>query len=497
MIAFFLKFCVLSVILMSLLVFYVKRLRGLYVCCCPAQSSEFSRKWVIIVIALCVVLYSIFAYVISLSWVKSDEWIFIISGESSVRGSIHIAIDKWLHNNGRFGDIFGAIFGLSLSRWQHIFLTPIFIVGAPFAVYALVRNREERHLFNLRGFFFVLFFITILAISVNTSPWRNYYDYAAAINYLWPCTVISFFLSFFRSDFWSKKSDSKWRAFFLTILGVYCGWSLECIALFFTPLLLLWFIHRCYKKLYVPCSCFWGLCGFMLGAFLLVSSPGMDVRGAGEMARCAVDVSAFSFEEAFEFVCNHSPENMQKIKGGSVDFYIKGLPLILRPFYFPELISRFISCCYPLMLVTLLLFVMSVKEYGCRRNKIPIISLLIVLLSITCASSYLYGCVPSKMSYLPAIFIMAVACSYLYIKLFSKYSFICRLVSVGAIAAFCVTIFPSALEAIDYKQYGREVRKEMYIKIRKGEKDAHIPPVTYQVAPKNKIGLITDAKHLY
>ena len=461
------------------------------------NEGKVARKWLVSVSLLSVVLYSVFAYVISLSWMKSDEWVFVMMQDGTILDVVHTCINRWLHANGRLGDIVGSVLGLAENRWQHIFLTPLFIVGAPYAVYALVRQRAEKHLFNMRGFFFVLFFVTIFAISVNTTPWRNYYDYAAAINYLWPSTMICFFLSYFRSDLWTPSSDSRSCALFLIVLGVYCGWSMECITLFFVPLLLFWFIIRCRKKLYVPRSCFFGLCGFMIGAFFLISSPGLATRGSGELVNSMVNVSDFSFGEALEFVCNHSPDNMQQIKGRTVDLYLKDLPLILRPFYFPELISRFVSCCYPLLLFTLLLFVISVKELGFRRSKIVIISLLMILLSIASASSYLYGCVPRKMSYLPAIFIMAVACSYLYINLFSRYSLICKLLTAGAVVAFGVTIFPSALEAIEYKQYGLEVRRGMYEKIRKSEKDALIPPVTYPVAPKNKIGLITDIKHLY
>lgn len=495
MIAFFIKFCFLITILVALTIHYLVRKQPLPSFTPKPTHLPIPKKWVIRVILLCISLYILFAFIISTSWFKADEWAFI--SDYTIKDRVHIIINRWLQSNGRMGDIVGSIIGLSLNRWQHILLTPFLVVSAPLAVFLLVKPKEEQHFFSSNAFFFILFYITIIAISVNTTPWRNYYDFAAAINYIWPCTIICFFLSFFRADLWNTNSDSKLRTVFLALLGIYCGWSLECITLFLLPFSLLWLVVRYRKKLYVPRSCFAGICGFIIGAFMLISSPGLAARGTHELVRSTLDISSLSFNEALAFALNHSPENMAQITGVTVDFYLKDLPLILRPLYLPELMERFISCCYPLLICTALLLITVWFTAPALRRKAMYTSFAIILLSFLCAGSYIYGCIPRKMSYYPAIFILAIACSYLFIHFFhlNRKKFIA--LTLASCIAFCVTIIPPVVEALEYKHYENGLREVMFQKMKNGEDDFYRHPKTFTTQPKNKLGLISDAKHVW
>lgn len=497
MLSFALKFCFLVILLTALTIHYIKRKQALPNFSTFSPHAPIQKKWLVSIIPLCIFLYSLIAFIIWTSWIKADEWAFVHAHNSSPRTLIHLCINKWLHANGRIGDLVGSVIGLSLNRWQHIFLTPLFIVAAPIAAFQLVRPSKEHHIFSLKGFFFILFFTAILAISVCITPWRNYYDFAAAVNYIWPVTITCFLLSFYRTDTWSPASNSKIRTFFLILTGIYCGWSLECVTLFLLPGSMLWLFFRYHQKLYVPRSCFAGICVFLIGAFMLIASPGLAVRGAGELTRHSLDISSLSFSEALTFALNHTPENLTQITGVTVDFYLKDLPLILRPFYLPELMERFMSCCYPLLICTVLLLIMVWFTAPSLRQKAMYTSFAIVLLAFLCAGSYIYGCIPRKMSYYPAIFILAIAGSYLFIHFFhlNRKKFI--VLTLASCIAFCVTIIPPVVEALEYKHYENGLREIMFQKMKNGEDDFYRHPKTFTTQPKNKLGLISDDKHVW
>jgi hypothetical protein len=101
------------------------------------------------------------------------------------------------------------------------------------------------------------------------------------------------------------------------------------------------------------------------------------------------------------------------------------------------------------------------------------------------------------MSYYPAIFILAIAGSFLFLHFYqyNKKQFIA--LSLATSIAFCVTIAPSVIEAVEYKHYEDGLREIMFENVKNYVKDSHIPPKTYTVEPKNKLGLITDEKHAW
>lgn len=497
MVIFFIKFCILLLALSLLTIHYIKKKSS--VCYnVTINPPPISKKWFSAIFILCIFLYFLFVYIIYLSWIKADEWIFIrIHDAATYKQVIETSSHRWFYWNSRVGELLGSIIGLSLNRWQHIYLTPIFIIGAPFSSFLLVRPKRMKTPFNATGFFFILFFMAIMAISVCTTSWRNYYDYAAAVNYLWPCTVICFFLSFYRSEFWTKRSNSKSFTVLVGVLGVFSGWAIECVTAVLLPMLLIWLFYRYKKNLCIPQSCFAGICGFIIGSFMLFGTHGHDIRGAGELVNSTLNLSSLSFSEAFQFACDHSSENMSQIKGKTIDFYLKDLPLVFRFFYFPVIMKLFISCCYPVLIFIFVSLIAVWTTPSLKRKKTIYISGVIILLSIASTSSYLFGGIPRKMSYYPCSFMLVVACSYLYLRLYKKHPMMCITFSIMAVLSFSISVFPSVIEAREYKHYEYGLRDVMYENMRKDVKEYYIHPPTFSSSPKNKLGLISDSKHVW
>lgn len=444
-------------------------------------------KWVWIVVATCLVLYVCVAYVISLAWLKGDDYIFIAVNDMGIKERLTFILGRYINWVSRTGDITCSLLGIAENRWQQVLLTPFFIILAPIALHSLVKSKGES-IWSMKGWLTIVLTVPVMLLSTQmgeASPWRIFWCYAASVNYLWASVIICCLLTHYRGD---KVYARKWmglKCAGLFALGMYSGWSLECISVLLIPGLLIWYVLKMRRREHVQAPQFAGLLGCLSGAFMLFGSPALARRGASELARRALDPSSMSFSECFQFVTDHSAENMALLKGSTVQYLVDGLPVVLRPFYAPELLMNIWDCNKVVIciLAGLLLCAMLKKQFHIIKRGLAGVGL-----GLLSAFSYLYSCIPSGMSFWPAGFIFIGTVVYLLLNVN---------LHKGAKTMFCALMMsmavyicaPAVQEAQQYKEYEDARLTLIHELAARGVADICLE-APYPTAPQDKLGLI-------
>ena len=107
------------------------------------------------------------------------------------------------------------------------------------------------------------------------------------------------------------------------------------------------------------------------------------------------------------------------------------------------------------------------------------------------ACSYLGGCVPSHMSFLPQSFMVVVACALMFLKLRGKFA----PVLLGGMTLIIVgmglsRMVPAGLEAWQYKKYERERFAAIAEQKAAGCEILELPNPSWEVSPVDSLGLI-------
>lgn len=478
-----------ALILLLFLLWHRKLNRGTSPMLHPAEPKG-ERKWVWIISVTCLVLYVGIAHVISLAWLKGDDYIFIAVNDMGLKERLTFILGRYINWVSRTGDITCSVLGIAENRWQQVLITPLFIIAAPFVLHRLVKQ-EGDSIWSLKGWLTIILTVPVMLLSTRLEgncPWRVFWCYAASVNYLWASVIIGYFLTFYRrSSCTVRAGGSKCglACAAMFALGMYSGWSLECVSVLLVPGLLVWYGVKIRQKQHITAPQFAGILGCLSGAFMLFGSPALGRRGASELADRVFDPGQMSFAESFSFVTNHSAENMALLKGGTVQYMLDGLPVILRPFYAPELLHSLWNCSMAVGCVILLLLVYATvsKQYKALRG-----GLLGVLLSVLCACSYLYSCIPTEMSFWPASFILIGTAVYLFVHL--RVAQLLRwAIGLAALGTAVYVITPAVLEAQRYEQYEQARLSYIHSQAAAGVKELTLAP-PYPTAPQDKLGLI-------
>ena len=478
----------LTAILSYLFIFAYKKGSSLRITQNSAIRESSHSRWFFIVAIESILFYILFAGILSTAWLKGDDYIFFECANGSLLDRLLIISGRYTHCNGRLGDIIATLLAISENRWQHILLTPLFIIATPFAAFRLLTPQRES-IFSAKGAGFILFFVFLFTINVSLTPWRNFWCYAAAVNYIWPMPVICMFLSFYREDRLTLKAGQI-SIPLLFLLGMYSAWSLECITLFLLPGIILWALYKTKQKKHIPVQCFSGLLGVIWGAFFLLATPALQRRAEAELAQRAFKADQYDWQQMIDFVLNKTPENLAQLQGSTVAYLFDGIPLPLHVFYVPELMKSFLPCCTA-GLITFGIFALGTAIQRKATWKQQILKgSLGVIFALVCASSYLASCIPTNMSFLPPAFIILLSCSYLFLHSSGKeYSILKIVLTIGIIITSCIKLAPSVIEAAKYKKYEHHRLAEIHRQIDAGKKDIVLPP-QFHVMPQDKLGLI-------
>jgi len=128
-------------------------------------------------------------------------------------------------------------------------------------------------LYKIWLFSFLLFWFLVPSPSM-TLMWKT-----GSINYLWTSVLIMGFLCLHHKASASSFSG-KWWMPFLIITGILCGWGHEGLSIGFALGLIFYHIYN-YKKISI--SAIYLVIGFLIGASIVIFSPGILVRADGLM----------------------------------------------------------------------------------------------------------------------------------------------------------------------------------------------------------------------
>lgn len=450
------------------------------------------------IIVTCIVLYTLLALLMYCSWLQGDECGFAWNPDKAeLKNRLIAAFGTYLATVSRSGDFIMQVFPLPANRWPCYLITPIAVVLIPFFT-ARLMGKKAAWWATRAGVSFYIFAFFLILLSVHTvDAWRNYRCHAAVMNYLWPSCATLLFLSLYNPLNWQPLTRRKYlRIAVITgvfLLGFYSAWGTESgtVALFL--ILSIFYLRHILKRERVPATCTASTAGAMWGALLLLSSPSFKIRStfAGETFG---KWHLLSKAELSDIVHNLSWEKIIECNGGNIDSIVilKSIPLIERIHFLPYLAERFwLSCQIPAIIAAILLLIILCGHTEGSRKRTLITATLILTLAIVTSCSFLVGCIPTTMSFLPPSYIVAVLTCYLFLKLPQKAittSVIAALMALGALVFFV----PIGMEAWSLKKYEHEYVAQIRQQKAEGKKNVII---TYQIpqgekAPKNILKLI-------
>ncbi len=447
-----------------------------------------NRNWALAIIVSSLFIYVSTSLLLSTAWLKGDDYILLPCSTYSLAERFSFCFARYINWVSRIGEIIASLIGISENRWQQFLITPAFITALPFTLYRLTKKKDGT-IWSKQGFFFVWFSVTLALMSVNLSPWRNYWCYFASVTYLWPMTIIPLFLSFYRDSLWKSYKSSYTSILAMFLLGLYCAWSLECISLFLLPGLILWHWKHWKRAQYIPARCWAGLVGSFWGAFFLYSSPALSRRAAGELAT-AMDTSSMDFSQMLEFCLHLTPERLQLLSGGTVQLFLGQFPLPLRFLFLPELISSYLPCCSLALAIIAVLSLIMISTKGSHKKRILLITASGILLSTLCACSYLYSCIPTSTAFLPPAFIMVATACYLFQRTPHPH-LVCPMLAIATTLYAASILIPAGMESWRY-QDARDARMaELHVQLAAGKKGIVLHQ-HWQAPPQDKLGFITS-----
>lgn len=400
-------------------------------------------------ILICALIFAVaLALVLSLCWVQHDDWVLIRLRSLPLCSRVRVAIGFYIFHVSRFPDLVLHITGLSLSCWEKVVLTPLMTALIPFALFRLTK-RSGDSILNVRGAVFYAFFFCLCLVGVCTEPWRNYWCWAAVVNYLLVALYTLFFLSFYRSD-QLNKPDSILSISGMFLLGLACGWGNECIAVLLVPGLCLYAVYSYISRRKWSISRYAGCLGVIGGAVMLFASPSLVLRRMGLRDAVSEKIHHFSPEWVHDFITDFSWEKMSMLEAGK-QYYLYDLPIMAKLRVLPFFIDYYWSCCMVGCVAFVTLAVLTVIRNKGAFKTIGGASAFFAV-SWVMAAAYLQSVIPQKMSFcFPCILIMA-GVSFMFLRLNVK-TWVSGFLSVCMFAATAFILGPSVLEACHYKKY--------------------------------------------
>lgn len=441
-------------------------------------------------ILLCYLLYG---YVVSLAWLRHDELrVFCVTSNQGFCEGISNAWQRYLHWVSRVGELFMYSVGLSQNRWEMWITVVPAITLTPLAMWAVIRPSRlsptpGNTIFSLRGIVFYLAVFCLCLIGADTSDWRTQTCYAGGCNYSVFHVIFIYVLSYFRTD-QENVRNSFWVCLSTFLLGLLAGWSTEAITVIMVPLLLAYTAFMAWKhRNILPLRTYSALAGMVCGAYMLFASPALHLRSENTSASVRSFVNSMSPEQLQNWLQNLTHSDVLKLKGSAAIISLSDLPLFDHVYFVPFASERMWECCQYGMIAFIILVVLYAVTKRQGIAKTLILSLGFVALGWLCSYSYLASCIPTKMSYTPACYMIVIACAFLIWRL--KYIVDASGVAVAILGLTSVLILPSAVEAYHYKKYRKVRFKLIEQQVAAGAQDIVIKNVVPK-KPKDKMNLI-------
>ncbi len=453
--------------------------------------STDQKYWRDILIILMVVGYLGMSVLLMLSWRQGDDWRNMFVGVKPLDMRIPLAFQTYSNRISRLGDLYIFLVGCTQTRWETFFVTPWLAISAPLLLFRLCKKQDDC-IFSAKGvsFWIFIFFLCLLGVH-NKGFWRNYRCWAAVVNYLVPTLSTIWLLAYYRID--QKKStapQSKISLFAIFIIGVVSGWGSECISAILVPVLILLLAFQWRKRIaawrdqqYV------GLLGVLAGATMLFASPALSGRAESARKTMVLKLSEMS-DSARQYFLEHLDWAALGKLQLDASTYIGDFSFFEKMYFIPFLAKRFWKCGALgfITVAVLTLLVLFFAQKGKRRS--ITVALVTTAFAWLMAFSYMQGCIPGPMSFLPPCFITIAAASFLFLR-FDGWKWIRHALVLGMAAYSLSILVPAGIEAWEYK--GFEVKRwdNIQKQIASGAVDISLPK-PYKKKPKDRLGLIAE-----
>lgn len=460
----------------------------------PEPKPRCNKKWACALFAFALLFFTGLASLLSTAWLKGDDFFSSTLNNIGLQGRFFAAIDVYSHHVSRNGDFIVRLAGLAENRWQQWLITPLVVLLIPYGLQRLVGSGRES-MCSMRGMLFFVFVSFLALLSCQVYPqWRNYWCWAACVNYLYPTVACFYFLSFYRQQYEIDCRTSKigWlKMAGMFCLGFYACSGPECLDIVLLPLLIVYLVAKWMQKKYIPWGNLMGVLGAVWGFFFVFASPALQRRRAGGEL-LPFDALGLDDTQKWEFVQHLTWDKMLLLTDSSSVINLGSIPLWLHCYFVPWLLERYFQCCMFAFgaFAILLIFIVLKKEPG-RRKKVCI-SLLFPLVGLVSALAYLQSCIPTSMSFLPPSFVVLIGAAWLFVRLPYRWFpqlFMCLL----AMAAAVFLLAPPGIEAWNYKKYEAKRAEAIMSQKQQGMMDVVVPPLFPQ-APQDKLGLIGGGK---
>ena len=379
-----------SIIVLSQLLFWMpmKNWVNSRVSCFPTFQIKFNIKehwvWKIGLLLVVLMFYLAFSTLLYLCWMGGDDWYSTMSTGLSLASRMCWWAWCWMTHVSRFGEMLVYIHPLTLDKWQHYLITPLFWISFPFIVKYMIGRYANFRMWSAKGLVFYMTMASLTLVGIRTIMLPT--GYIVSANYVYgPVLNILYFALIFHLK---NQDTSIVSVVLLSLLALVSGWYTEGIAIMGLFVLMCYICYCFYNRVVMYPSKYISIIFYFIGGCNVLFSPGPIVRGTlGD----------------------------NSITGGNVPYNLFSLGLFERLAYLPE---WFHSICMSMKIDFILIIVLSVLIYVYRRkmcnDRIWMPVLAFVAVGLLSALAYLVGgAIPNSSTYIPSCYMLCVAVAFL------------------------------------------------------------------------------------
>lgn len=459
--------------------------------CAARETKKLSICWLVVYILLCLFVWGGIALYNYLAWWQADTW---LARGWSWQGVVH----WYLYTNSRIGEIVLRLVRLDYSRWLSWSTFPCCILLVILTMWK-ISGKKLYQLPSMAGCCHTVFVASLLMLAVYTNCTRDYHDFAAMTNYLWPTTATFLLLTRFQSSafFYDQRVrilPSALKSLLVFLLGVFAGWGTEIGCVLFFLGIGTWILYNIYNKLYINTNAWISLIGFAWGSMMLFLSPAHDGRAADSAPLRIVNPNEMQAEELQMWLNELNWEKLHQLETQGV-ILLDGIPFSDHFKFLPFLAERFWDCCNVPSIAVLILLGIVMSQTGVRYKRRTVLLVVLTAYALTWLGTctYLLKVIPGYMSFLPASYVVVLIAAWLFQQLPTKW--VSQLLVALAFLSYMLWIYIPRIEiGLQYKPLERAIWHEILTQKSNGVQHIRIDKKFIPRPQINDGGLVSDGK---
>lgn len=403
----------------------------------PDINLNFNLKkrigWKIGLIILVMLFYTIFSYFLYLCWMGGDDWYSTMSTGLSLPSRLAWWGWCWMTHVSRIGEMLVYLHPLTLDRWQHYLITPLFWISFPFIIKYMIGKYADFKMYSAKGLIFYATMASMTLLGIKNIMIPTCYIVSANYVYGSILSILYFAIIFHRN----KEKTSVLGIITLSFLALICGWSTEGFAVMGLATFVIYLFYLSRKGIYLNKANYISIIFYFIGTCNVLFSPGPIVRG------------------------HLNPT----ITGGNVPYNLSSIGLFDRLAYIPEWIESICSSMY-MNFILILIFSCIVLIYKSRFTNGALLWIHItipVAIGLLSALAYLVGgAIPNASTYIPSCYCLCIAIGILLATLLNQNILITSIISVSIVLFFAISIGQKIAFLAPLKHYESQMYEEIF-----------------------------------